>query len=163
MKKLSALRQHIIKSLPDLNTDPDKFLSFIEDGNIIMNRGPNLTHKWDFVGQFILVEFTQDIDVLVVAILQWLRRYEPDQRPEDAVQFEAEITSETTLDLILRIRLSERVIVNVDDKNQELNATHTMPSFDEPTYSGPWSLYLQDGERKELLATWDNGPWGANG
>ncbi|MGJ8526861.1 hypothetical protein LMG33818_002624 [Halomonadaceae bacterium LMG 33818] len=160
MKKLFALRQHIIKSLPNLNTDPDRLLSFIEDGSVKFYRGPNLTHQWNFTAQFILVEFAMDVDVLIVAIVQWLAVYEPDVDPEQAIQVEAELTSETSCDLILRITLSERVIVTVNKDKQQLEAKHTMPRFEEPVYAGEWSLFMRDGDNLDLLAKWDNGPWG---
>lgn len=160
MKKLFALRQHIINSLPHLNTDPDRLLSFVEDGSIKCYRGPNLTHEWTFTAQFILVEFSMDVDVLMVSIIQWLSVYEPDINPEQAIQVDAEITSETSCDLILRITLSERVIVSVDKDKQQLEAKHTMPRFEDPMYAGEWSLLLKDGDQLDLLAKWDNGPWG---
>lgn len=157
MKKLTALRQHLIRALPTLQRDPDHLLTFIEDGTITFTRGPNLTHEWQYCAQLVFVDFAQDTDVLTTALIQWLRIYEPDQPPEEAISIEAEITSETSCDLLLRVRLSERVIVSMNAEKGILESRHLMNTFDDDDAHAQWALYQREGETLHRLGKWTLG------
>ncbi|MGJ8518184.1 phage tail protein [Carnimonas bestiolae] len=154
MKKLTALRRHLINALPPFNTDPDAFLAFIEDGSIEFWRGKTLTHDWQYTAQFVFTAFALDTDVLMTALLQWLAVYEPELDSKDGIKVEAEIIDESTIDLIVRVKLTEKVVVEVDRDTGTLHARHTMPRFEEERYCGPWELYLNEGDHLTFLHKW---------
>lgn len=111
MKKLVDLRDHIIKNVPDLKRNPDKLLTFIEDGSIEFWQGPNLSHNYTIPARIIVTDFSGDIDHLIVPILSWLSYREPGVDPENSISFEAEILNNESWDLSVTVNITERVIV----------------------------------------------------
>ena len=65
MKKLADLRNHILANVSDLKRNPDKLLSFIEDGNIEFWQGPNLSHMYTLPIRIIVTDYSGDLDLLI--------------------------------------------------------------------------------------------------
>lgn len=160
MKKLTSLRQHLLGSVPALIRDPDRLLTFVEDGSVEFHRGDTLSHQYAFMAQLVLTDFADDMDTVMVPLLQWLSRYQPDVTPAEAVSFEAEILSNDAYDLALRVRLTERVVALVDCETGTINADHRMPSF-ESTGCMPtqWQLFTREnsGQDYQQLSAWSDG------
>ena len=145
MKKLHLLRAHLINAVPGLARDPDRLLTFVEEGSIEFRRGTDLTHEYRFTAQLVLTDFTGDLDTLMLPLLQWLAEYQPDADPGEAVSFEAEILNNKSVDLALRLRLTERVIAKVDCDTGRIHAEHSIPRY--PGYPCPashWQLLIRD-------------------
>ncbi|MDT0501912.1 MULTISPECIES: phage tail protein [unclassified Halomonas] len=162
MKKLHLLRKHLIAAVPALARDPDRLLTFVEEGSIEFHRGPNLSHEYAFAAQLVLTDFAEDLDTVMLPLLQWLAKYQPDVDPGEALTFEAEILSNDAVDLALRLRLSERVIARVDCDSGRIEAEHVTLRFERDTCpAAQWQLYTREpGEDDWALASaWeaDNG------
>lgn len=145
MKKLHLLRTHLISAVPTLARDPERLLTFVEEGSIEFRRGPNLTHEYQFTAQLVLTDFAADLDTIMVPLLQWLAEYQPDADPSDAVSFEAEVLSHKSVDVALRVKLTERVLAKVDCDSGEIRVDHALPRFD--TTGCPatrWQLLIRD-------------------
>lgn len=139
MKKLAHLRQHLINTVPDLHRNPDKLLTFIENGSIEFWQGTNLTHLYRFPARVILTDYSGDADAVVIPVLEWLQAHEPGMNPEDAIQFEAEIIDHKRIDLGLTIRITERVVVR--DENGTRSVVHAIPVPEEPMNpDASWSV-----------------------
>lgn len=163
MKKLHRLRAHLIDAVPALANDPDRLLTFVEEGSIEFRRGPNLTHEYQFTAQLVLTDFAADLDTIIVPLLQWLAEYQPDADPNEAVSFEAEILSNQSVDVALRVKLTERVLAKVDCTTGRIQVDHALPRF--PPDGCPaerWQLLIRDSETATdytLVAEWE-GPHG---
>jgi len=159
MKKLHLLRTHLINAVPGLVRDPDRLLTFVEDGSIEFRRGANLSHEYQFAAQLVLTDFTDDLDTVMVPLLQWLAEYQPDADPTEAVSFEAEILSNQSVDVALRVRLTERVIAKVDCESGAIRVDHALPRFERDTCPAThWQLLLRDDVADSdyaLVAEWD--------
>jgi hypothetical protein len=158
MKKLHLLRTHLINAVPGLARDPDRLLTFVEDGSLEFRRGPNLSHEYQFAAQLVLTDFGDDLDTVMVPLLQWLAEYQPDADPGEAVSFEAEILSNQAVDVALRVRLTERVIAKVDCDSGHIHVDHVLSRFERDACPiARWQLLLRDAEADDdytLAAEW---------
>ncbi|WP_136067088.1 phage tail protein [Modicisalibacter radicis] len=159
MKKLHLLRTHLINAVPGLARDPDRLLTFVEDGSIEFRRGENLSHEYQFAAQLVLTDFADDLDTVMLPLLQWLAEYQPDADPTEAVTFEAEILSNQSVDVALRVQLTERVIAKVDCDNGSIQVEHALPRFERDTCpTTHWQIYTREpGEQDWMLTSeWDS-------
>ncbi|MBE0404595.1 phage tail protein [Halomonas citrativorans] len=160
MKKLHLLRTHLINAVPALARDPERLLTFVEEGSIEFRRGPNLTHEYQFTAQLVLTDFSADLDTLIVPLLQWLAEYQPDADPAQAISFEAEILSHKSVDVALRVKLTERVLAKVDCDAGRIKVDHVLARFEATGCPAPrWQLLIRDSAADAdytLAAEWDN-------
>ncbi len=159
MIKLQSLRQHLLASVEELRLNPEQLHTFVNDGKVKFSRGTNLSHQYAVDAQIIITDYSGSLDTVMVPVLQWLNTYQPDLIEDEAVQIEAEILSNTHWDLALTVRLTERVVANVDCSTGSINAEHRMPAF--PADACPakhWRLYIRHPENAEhdLVAEWDS-------
>jgi hypothetical protein len=144
MIKLQALRKHLLDAVPDLKRGPEKLLTFVQDGGIAFARGQHLSHEYRVDAQIVITDYSGSLDTLMIPLLQWLSRYQPDLDPDEAIRLEAEILSNNAWDLALTVRLTERVIALVDCAAGTINAQHRMPAY--PIEACPalaWSLHVK--------------------
>lgn len=132
MNKLRALRQHLLNACPELKRSPDKLLTFVRDGSIQKTpRKPSLSHRQDYVATIVLTDFSASLDTVTIPILQWLETNQPDRAENEALQYEAEILDNDTVDLEIRVSLTESVVVT-DNGDGTVSAEH----IGEPQYVG---------------------------
>ncbi|MYL22542.1 phage tail protein [Halomonas alkaliantarctica] len=129
MIKLHALRKHLIDAVPELKRGPDKLLTFITDGGIAFARGQHLSHEYRVEAQIVVTDYAGSLDTVMIPLLQWLGRYQPDLDPDEAIRLEAEILSNQAWDLALTVSLTERVVALVDCDTGTINAEHRMPAY----------------------------------
>ena len=158
MKKLQELRQHLIDSIPGIRDNPERLLTFIEDGSIRFHRGANLSHEYRVPARIVLTDHSGDIDTVMIPLLQWLSRYSPDTLGDDAIQFQAELLSNHSWDLAIDVTLTERVVALVDCETGRINAEHRMPAYEiDPCAARQWQLYIKDAngaDEYQLAAEW---------
>lgn len=143
MKKLESLRRHLIEACPALRRDPDQLLTFIEDGSVTFHVGENLSHLYAFTAQVVLLDFTGEVDTVMVPLLRWLSIYQPDVRPEEAVTFQAEILKHDAVDLEISVRLTERVVVTQDAEGRYIAEHFEDPRPVEELGPTPWELEVR--------------------
>lgn len=143
MKKARDLRRHLLDSLPGLGKNPDRLLVFIEKGGIVCRAG-SLGFQYGYELTLLFTDYAEHPDTLVVPLLAWIARHQPEllQKDGDTFRFEAEIIDHERSDVQITLDLTERVIVRTDAAGQ-LVATHC----DEPAppdLGGPtaWQLYV---------------------
>lgn len=144
MQKLEALRAHLLAAVPDLKRNPEKLLTFANDGRVKFARGEHLSHEYSIDAQVIITDYHGTLDVIMIPLLQWVARYQPDVDPQEAVQLEAEIIDSDRYDIALTARLTERVVTLVDCDAGRINARHQMPKYDiDQCPAEEWTLFVK--------------------
>lgn len=143
MKKLIDLRAHLLASVPGLKPNPDKLITFIEDGNIEFWEGDNLSHMYVMPIRLIVLDYAGDVDDIVIPILTWLKLREPGLNPTDTISFEAEMLNNNSFDLSISLNITERVIVKTTDSGNDVE--HVLPGA--PLAMNPdaqWQVEAED-------------------
>lgn len=125
MKKLIDLREHLLQQVAELAANPEQLLTYIESGKIAFSVGNNLSHRYSFQAVIVVTDWRNDSDSIFIPLLEWLAVKEPGFIPEEALSFEAEILSLEAIDIIIKINLTERVIVKDDETGRTIN--HVIP------------------------------------
>ncbi|MFN2349268.1 MAG: phage tail protein [Thioalkalivibrio sp.] len=159
MRKLQMLRDHIVDALPEFKVSPERLFTYVEGGSIRFYRGANLAHEYKAPATISIADFSGDPDALIIPVLDWLARYQPDLDPERGVQFEMEYLSNTSADLSLTVELTERVVTSRDCETGRIEVDHRVPEF--PSGDCPplkWELYVRQpgAEEASLVASWDS-------
>lgn len=159
MKKPASLRAALVAALPQLATDPDKLLVFIDAGSLHASYAPGLSYEYAYTLNLVLTDYAGDPDAVMVPLLMWVRVNQSelmdnvDQR-QSGISFEADILDNDSCDLSIKLALTERVIVN-DNGAGVLTITHPdEPQPEARLTASHWMLYLRD----ELLGEWDQPP-----
>lgn len=125
MKKLEDLRKHVIANVPRLKPNPDKLLTFIEDGSIEFWPGPNLSHMYSLPIRLIVLDYAGSVDDIIIPILSWLKIREPGFDPSNTISFEAELLNHNSYDISVTVNITERVIVQATPTG--LAIEHVLP------------------------------------
>lgn len=172
MLKPAKLRDHLTRALPELARDPEKLVMFVTAGSIQSTLTAALSYEYGYTLRLLFLDYAGHADAVLAPLLIWLREHQselldnPEKRAK-AIRFEAEFLSTTTMDLVLELDLSERVLARVrPGQPGALNLVHV----DEPAHISRhtpagrlpdgepgrehWSFWLHD----TLLAEWDHDP-----
>jgi len=125
MNKLQDLRAWLTHRVPALARNPDQLLTFIEEGRIRFHAGGNLSHQYSMPVQVVVTDWRDSADTIILPVLEWLSVREPGFDPENTLSFDAEIIDKHTIDLSLRIQVTERVIVTTNNGSQAIE--HVLP------------------------------------
>lgn len=139
MKKPTSLRAALTAALPDLAANPEKLHIFVDEGRVIATGGKTLSFEYQYTVTLIVVDFSGSADAITVPVLAWLRVnqpelfFSPDHR-HDGFKFEADILNHSTVDLQIKLPLTERVTVTVDGPSYRI-VHHDEPvdENDDPT------------------------------
>ncbi len=129
MRKLQSLREHLVASVPGIRGNPDKLLTFIEDGAIQFHRGEHLSHQYRIPVKIVLTDQSGDIDTVMIPLLQWLSHYQPDLDPDEAVRFQAELLDSRSWELAIEVKLTERVVAKVNCETGRIESQPRMPEY----------------------------------
>lgn len=139
MRKPAALRQHLLAHLPELERDADRLLIHVESGRIVSTWAPGGSFEYRYSLTVIITDLATDADVVMAALLAWVRDEQPDllnnaQRREE-LTFEAEIMANDRVDLQIKLPLDERVVATTgeDGKIVLTNPPEPAPSEWLPT------------------------------
>jgi hypothetical protein len=132
MNKANSLRAALTAAVPSLATDPDKLLVFIDAGNIIATGAASGSFDYAYTLNVMLLDFAGDADIVFAALVAWISRNESDLLTNDdmrknGITFEADQLTQTTVDLSIKIKLTESVVVGVDEQG-----ARTITHVDEP-------------------------------
>lgn len=159
MNKLDALRKHLLASVPELKRNPEKLLTFINDGRVVFHRGEHLSHEYRVNAQLIITDYSGSLDTMMIPLLQWLSRYQPDLVPDEAINLEAEILNNHSWDLALTVQLTERVVALVDCTAGRINVDHRMPEYTiDPCPATHWVMHLKGPQDEDYrqMAEWNS-------
>lgn len=121
MLKPPSLRKQLLAKVPGLKVD--NLHTYISKGHIESNAHGTLSFEYSYTLEVILTDFAGHSDVVMVAILQWLRANQPELllKPEvmaERFTFEVDILNSGTCDIGINLKLTERVgVKNVNGKN----------------------------------------------
>ncbi|MEI2454571.1 phage tail protein [Lysobacter firmicutimachus] len=134
MNKPASLRAHLAAAMPELATDPERMLVFVEDGSLISTEQPNDSFELRYRLSLVLVDFVGDAARLFLAVLRWVRINQldliahPDRWGELA--FEVDVIDHERADVQIRLPLRERIGVTVDANGAEQVTPWPEPKFD---------------------------------
>jgi hypothetical protein len=128
MIKPASLRAAIAAAVPDLDANPDKFLVFADAGTTVASGARSLSFEYRYTLNLILLDFAGDADVVMMALLSWVRRHQSDlvNNPEkraSAITFEVDHLNNATCDLSIKLPLTEAIKVT-QGEDGTLSATH---------------------------------------
>jgi P2 phage tail completion protein R (GpR) len=116
MYKPASLRAHLTQAVPEFRTDPDKLSILARHGKLIATAAASYSFEYHFTLQLIALDYAGHADAVMLPTLVWLSIHQPElfdneTLREKAIRFEVEYLNHQTVDLMLEIDLSERVIV----------------------------------------------------
>lgn len=131
MKKPDSLRQALTQTIPELAQNPDQLHCFIQEGRISATSATSLSFEYAYTLEIIVTDYSAEPNTLIVAILAWLRVHQNEMlsNPElmqDGFSFEVDILNHDTVDLAIKLKLTERVGVH------EKYGQYTIEHYDEP-------------------------------
>ncbi len=161
MNKPESLRAHLVASVPELKRNPDRLLTFVDNGSMRSTAAPGLSFEYSYTLNIILTDFAGHPDAIAIPLFAWVlvnqrELMENQEKGRDAIKFEADILDNSKVDLSITLPLTERVIVKRMDDGT-LQVSHPAePVVDDELFLIPaMRVETSDGE---LLAE-----WGANG
>ncbi len=169
MLKLESLRQLILAAVPRYKTDPQKVIVMTgDDGRIVSSGTDNLSHEQHYTALVWVLELEEHPDLITVPVLAWHKAqqaecYATKERNAGAFQFSAQLLDDTKIiDLHLRLKISERVIVEQDPATGALTTAHHAPEPKPIGYSNKpehWVLdLLHPGGERQRLGEFDGPP-----
>ncbi|VDR25940.1 P2 phage tail completion protein R (GpR) [Raoultella terrigena] len=78
MQKPNSLRKALTDAVPVLRTNPDMLHLRLDDGNNTATLARSLSYEKRYTLNVVVTDFTDDIDLLFVPIMAWLRVNQPD-------------------------------------------------------------------------------------
>lgn len=139
MRKPAELRAAITASVPYLKRNPDKLHMFVEEGRVVATGTKTISFEYQYTLTLIVTDFADGADTIMVPVMAWLRENQqelftnPDRRP-DGLNFETDILNHDCVDLMMRLPLTERVIVKVVDGRYDVqHAPEPADPYDDPS------------------------------
>ncbi|WP_111809551.1 phage tail protein [Aeromonas allosaccharophila] len=145
MEKPKQIREVLTRCVQHLNTNPDKLHIFIAPGNIESTGARSLSFEWQYPLTIGIEDFAGHPDQIMVPLLAWLRQHQPelmtnDEQRKDGITFEAEYLANDLMDLIITVKLTERVKVW---QNELGIGWEHLPEPPEDPYDGiTWELFI---------------------
>lgn len=138
MKKPGSLRDALTAAIPALARSPESLHIFVDEGRVVSTGARTLSFEYQYTLTLIIVDFAESSDAIMVPVLAWLRVnqpelfFSPDQQRE-GFKFEADILNHSTVDLAIKLPLTERVTVAVDGSGYQIEH-HDEPvnEYDDP-------------------------------
>jgi hypothetical protein len=150
MNKLAALRAHLLAIPGEIKIEPDDLLTFADSGQVIANAsGTHEHYELRYKGNIIITNYSGRADMLAYWLLQWLKVNQP-EHPDEALQFDADILNDDSVDLSLTIDLNETI--KVEQTVDGIVLHHVDEPSIEPVLlpATEWTLFANGDE----LTTW---------
>lgn len=156
MYKPNSLRQHLTDANPELKQNPDKLLVFADEGHVVASGTGSLSFEYRFKLNLILTDFSGNNDAIMVSLLAWIAIHQnelidnPDLR-KSGISFEVDFNNHETVDLSIKLDLTERIIVAKGEQGRLDIKSRPEPQPTPEYINQFWTLY--DGD--SLVAEWD--------
>lgn len=144
MEKPKQLRRALTDSVPLLQRNPDGLNMFIDGGRIASTLASSLSFEYQYQLNLVITDYGDDIDLLIVPPLAWLRENQPDmmateEKRRTGFTFKVDVLSDTLCDISIDLQLTERVIVK--QEGDALHVTHAGESPLPDNVARPTQLY----------------------
>lgn len=159
MWKLESLRALMARCIPDLARDPERLIVMAGDGSVQATLANGLSFEYAYTAEINVLDFTSHADAIFVPLLAWIGVNQsdlldnPDKR-RGALQFKVDALNTHSMDIRIKIPLTERVIVKADpDHPTRYNCVHPP----EPCHVGTactaehWELWVKE----QKVGEWD--------
>ncbi|MFM0699526.1 phage tail protein [Paraburkholderia sediminicola] len=119
MIKPASLRAALVAAIPSLATDPERLTVFIDAGHIAGTGTRTPSFEYRYTAHALVMDFAGEADHVFIAIVEWARANQPDlvtnaDQRESGITFEADILNNQTVDLSIKLQLTESVVVSTD-------------------------------------------------
>lgn len=154
MLKPLLLREALRARVPVLKTSPEQLRMFIDNGRIVSTLAASLSFEYQYQLNLLVTDFTEDCDLLIVPIQQWLRENQPDimatpERQQSGFTFKADMLNDNSFDISINLQLTERVIVT--QNGTALHVDHLSEPPIPEDIQKPRKLYLNG----DLVSDWN--------
>jgi hypothetical protein len=155
MLKPKQLREVLTKCVPLLQRNPDSLNMFIDNGRMVSTLASSLSFEYQYQLNLVVTDYDGDLDLLVVPVLAWLRENQPDimateEKRRSGFTFNADVISDTLIDISMNLQLTERVIVK--DEGGAMHVNHIGEPPLPENNSRPTQLYVHG----ELVSEWQS-------
>lgn len=157
MLKPELLRKFISQHVPWLRENPNNLAVYICKGRIVSTGQRSVSFEYQYTMEVLAMDYPESLDTLSLPILAWARLYQPElilnpERAREGIIFEADILSDATMDVLIKIQASEAVVVKMEDGKPVIH--HRADPMPEPEL-GDWTLIINDQVSGE---TWTSNP-----
>lgn len=116
MRKADDLRAVLSARLPDLTRNPDLFWIEVKEGRIRATNSAGRGFEWSYTLELTLLDATVHPSLVFLLVSDWLKTNQPDQvQPGSAgFAFEADRVDSEKVDLVIRLHLTETVVVTTN-------------------------------------------------
>lgn len=146
MLKPDLLRKHISQAVPWLRDNPDNLAVYVQKGRMVSTGQRSASFEYEYTIEVLAMDYPEPLDTLSLPILAWARLYQPEllfnpDRARDGITFEADILSNSTMDVLIKIQASEAVVVKVEEGKPTIH--HRADPMPVPEL-GAWSVVFED-------------------
>ncbi|MDJ0031430.1 phage tail protein [Pantoea ananatis] len=115
MNKPQSLREALNSAVAYLQENPDRLHLFVDRGSLVATSAASVSWEYRYTLNVIITDFTGDQNLLMAAVMYWLRTNQPDalQNPTERDQlctFEVDVLGNGACDISINLKLTERVI-----------------------------------------------------
>jgi len=140
MNKPESLRKALSDGIEYLGKNPDKLHIFVDEGAVVSSLAPTISFEYQYTLNLVITDCSADQNLLNAVILYWLRRNQPDimanpDSRDKGFTFEVDILNNTTCDISINLKLTERVIVKETNGQMVVEAVPEP----EPPYADQWA------------------------
>ncbi len=155
MKKPHLLKDFLLNAILELQHNPDRLLIFVDDGRVRNLLASGLSFEYEYTLTLVLTEYAGDLATISVPIFDWLRVHQSEllanvEKSKSGLPFEAEILNNGSVDLVLKLPLTERVIVERQGGTIHISYPQE-PQYSTAEPSSVVTMYDKDGA---ALASW---------
>lgn len=155
MLKPQQLRAEITSCLQWLQRNPESLQVRVQGGSIAATLATSLSHEYSYTLNLLFLDYTGDLDLIVVPIQAWLRENQPDimataEKRRTGFTFATDFNNDGSYDFSVSLQLTERVVV----KEQDGGALH-VKHLPEPPLPENVTRPLQLFVHGELVSEWN--------
>lgn len=160
MIKPDSLRQHLLEAVPGLALNPEILRLSITQGRTAIVKSETLSFEYRYNLTVAVSDFEADLDAIMVPLLAWLARHQPDRlrlQAHESLTFETQTTDSGRVNATIVLALTEKVLVEADG-----NGSYTLTYVPEPDYDSSfegvpdtarlWTLVLGDATVFDIAA-----------
>lgn len=149
MKKIHALRQHLVANFDWLASNPQALSIFVKDGrfgDVLRDPGDPLIIGYAYTVRILLIDFAGDLRELSAALWAWLDLHQPDIAQNavrrESVRFEVELLDNATADVQIDVPLTESARFTTRPGGGFVVDEVAEASADPVLHPGPWGAVL---------------------
>ncbi len=155
MLKPQQLRAELTSCLQWLQRNPESLQVRVQGGSIAATLATSLSHEYSYTLNLLFLDYTGDLDLIVVPIQAWLRENQPDimataEKRRTGFTFATDFNNNGSYDFSVSLQLTERVVVNEQDGGA-LHVKHLPEPPLPENVTRPLQLFVHG----ELVSEWN--------